>query len=63
MANTLTDEQFDEAQDVYRSMAELQRKLWEKSRELEEIIGCAVDTSFDLEAHTLEYFIDLDEPI
>jgi hypothetical protein len=63
MAEELTDEQRDEAQSLYRQMAAVQSKLWALSQELEELIGCAVDTTEDLQDRNLDYFIDKDEPV
>lgn len=63
MANQLTDEDFDEAQSLYRRMAAAQTKLWELSLELEGVIGCAVDTTEDFNVVDLHHFIEKNEAI
>ena len=63
MANTLTDEQYEEARSLLVQMRNAQTKLWNLSLELEEIIGCAVDTTEDFYVVDLQYFIDKNQPI
>ena len=63
MANTLTPEQRSNAEAMYAQMRAAQDTLWEVSNDLEKLIGCAVDTTEDLQGYDLQDFIDKDEPV
>lgn len=52
-----------QAETIYSKMQDAQTCLWNLSQELEEIIGCAVDTTLDLQANDLDSIIERDEPI
>lgn len=40
-----------------------QIELWARSQEMEEILGCAVNTTLDLEDETLDSILKRNEPV
>lgn len=40
-----------------------QTQLWERAKELEKILGCAVNTTLDLENETVASILKRNEPI
>jgi hypothetical protein len=63
MSNTLTTAQRDTAANVLAICAALQTELWNNSMELENILGCAVDTTLDLEEQTIDSILERDDVI
>lgn len=63
MANTLTTEQRLQAAEIYDLCRAAQNELWHQANELEKLIGCAVDTTEELDTMDLQDFIDKDEPV
>jgi hypothetical protein len=63
MANNLNEEDYEEARSIYSRMRGLQSQLWALASELEELIGCAVDTTEDLTSLDMSDFIDRDEAV
>lgn len=63
MANTIPQYRRGEAETIYSAMVAAQSELWRLSMELETIIGCAVDTTRDLQGEDLDSIIERDEVI
>lgn len=54
MANQLSPAEQQEAERLLAICAEHQTRLWETSLDLEQILGCAVDTTRDLLGESIE---------
>lgn len=63
MANRLTASKRAEAEILLKECRDAQTLLWDKSLELEVIIGCAVDTTDDLESYSLSDIMRANKPI
>lgn len=63
MSNTLTQAQRVAAENILDICADLQTELWDRSQELEKILGCAVDTTRDLGGENIDTILERDEVI
>jgi hypothetical protein len=64
MANKkLTSQERFAAETLLRMCCTAQTELWNRSQDLEQILGCAVDTTLDLENETLDSILKRNEPI
>jgi len=63
MSNVLTQAQLTAAENLLAVCADLQTELWNNSLELEKILGCAVDTTRDLQEETITAILDRDDEI
>lgn len=52
-----------QAEAIYSQLQDAQTRLWDLSHELETIIGCAVDTTNDLNGDDLDSIIERNEAI
>jgi hypothetical protein len=48
---------------LLRMCSTAQTELWNRSKELEKILGCAVNTTLDLEGETIDAILNRDEAV
>lgn len=63
MNKPLTSRERSAAVILLNMAATAQLQLWDRAKELEEILGCAVDTTVDLENETVASILQRNEPI
>ena len=63
MANTLTAEDRKLAETLLGYARDYQTQLWNVSFQIEQLLGCAVDTNKDLKNDSIDLILERDEAI
>jgi hypothetical protein len=63
MTQPLTAGELAIAESLLTNIREAQTKLWDLSQELEAVLGCAVDTTRDMEGETIASILERNELI